>query len=97
MSVNDTSFVLQTAKNNIYEEIYKGMMADPSNMVKSSTFAYDRVAKDNFAYMNDVTMLQRAAARNNCKFRLIKERFYKSGFGLAVRQGSPYKEHFDKV
>ena len=36
-------------------------------------------------------------ASDDCRISLIKENFYKMGFGLAVPEGWPYKKYFDAV
>ena len=92
-----TYFSLQEAKSGLYTDLYKGITSDPSNILHwPDDDGIDKVRLEKFAYIDDGTWLA-TYALDNCRVSLIKERFYKMGFGLAVPEGWPYKQYFDAV
>jgi hypothetical protein len=37
------------------------------------------------------------ANKRDINLILLREEYYKAGFGIVIKQGMPYKRHFDKV
>ena len=63
--------------------------------------AWDRLEEDKkynkFAYSGDKTgSVQQIAARGACNMVILKDEYFKSGLGIVLRKGSPYKNAFDK-
>ena len=52
--------------------------------------------RQNYALIQDETYL-RIQLASDCEISLIRETFYKTGFGFALPEGSPYKKYFDEV
>ena len=86
----------QTAEDGIYEDIYRGITSDANNLVIENADGIKKVAYEKYAFISDVTILETEIS-NDCSISLIKERFYKTGFGLAVPEDWPYKKYFDSV
>ena len=89
---------MKTAKGGIYKDIYEGIMSDPDyNIVPPGEIGFSLVKeRDNFALISDATWLRRGFAED-CGISLIRETFYKTGFGFALPEGSPYKIYFDEM
>ena len=62
--------------------------------MKSSRTAFKRVKNGTYAYITDKTYL-RLKSLQDCNLTVIDEEFFKSGFGLALQDGWPYKKYFD--
>ena len=88
----------QTAKSGIYKDIWHAIMSDPENNLKltGDEGLMDLRQRNDYAVINDATWLRTQLA-NDCDISLIRETFYKTGFGLALPEGSPYKKYFDEV
>ena len=84
----------QTAKGGIYAKLNKGMEKDPNNIASTEAAALAKVRSEKYALMGDETFLLMNAT-DNCKISLARERFYKSGFGLAFPEGWSYMDHFN--
>ena len=87
---------LQTAESGLYKDIYSKILTDSSNIVQNGDDGFVKVRTENYAFIDDATYLAMNAS-DNCNLALIKDRFYKTGFGIAVPQGWPYKKYFDAV
>jgi hypothetical protein len=71
---------------------------NPKHSIAQSTKeAWTRLVNDPLvAYTGDkIALTQRRNKRNACNVVLLQEEYYKSGFGIVIKQGSPYKRHFD--
>ena len=89
---------IQSAKSGVYNDVYNGIMSNPSNVLSwvNGDDGLAKVRLEKYAYIDDSTFLAMNAS-DDCSISLIKERFYKMGFGLAVPEGWPYKKYFDAV
>ena len=56
----------------------------------------NRSLSDTYAFIGDKTAILTASA-GYCQLDFMKEEFFKSGFGFAVRDGWPYTKYFDDV
>ena len=86
----------QTTPSGVYSRIHEGIESYPDNVVPTADAGFIKVREEKFAFISDQTMLM-INASNDCTLTLIGERFYETGFGLAVPEGWPYKKYFDAV
>ena len=94
VNVHFTDF--QTASTGIYSKVFDGIMRDPNNVVSTTKVGYTKVRHENYAFISDVTPLSKNAS-NDCRLTLIREKFYRSGYGIVVPDGWPYKKYFDAM
>ena len=91
------SLYLKTSKGGIYKDIYEGIMRNPDyNLVPFENGVWLLKQRQDFALIGDVTRL-RTQLGSDCDISLIRETFYRSGFGLVLPQGSPYKKYFNEM
>ena len=88
--------IFKTAEYGLYKDINSKIQSDPSNVVQNGDEGFTKVRTEKYAFMDDVTYLAMNAS-DNCNLALIKDRFYKTGLGIAVPEGWPYKKYFDAV
>ena len=55
-----------------------------------------RVREDKYAYITDSSLLE-IETNGECHIRLINEKFYNTGFALAVPKNWAYKSQFDML
>ena len=72
------------------------MASSPGSIVQDSAAGFTKAKHEKFAYIGDKTFLE-ANSVDDCDLTLIKEEFFKVGFGLAVQEGWPYKKYFDNA
>ena len=66
---------------------------DPNALVKSNSEGFARVKSGTYAYIGEKTNFE-AETANDCNFTFLDEEFYKTNFGFALHEGSPYTIHF---
>ena len=85
--------ILQFAKNGTYKKVYDGILKDKRNLLRGSK-GVQRVRDEKFAYISDASFLELNTI-GECHIRLIKEKFYQTGYALAVPENWPYINDFD--
>ena len=76
--------------------MYQGVLSDPENLLPNGDVGMHKVRTEKFAYISDATYLTMRAL-DDCSLKLIKQKFYKTGFALAVPERWPYTKDFNDV
>ena len=76
--------------------MYQGIISDPENIVDQFSEGMEKVRTEKYAIMSDSTYLK-MEARDDCSLKLIKEKFYTTGFAFVVPEDWQYKQDFNEV
>ena len=85
------------AQTGVFRDIHLAIESDPDNHhVAGIHEVLRRVKREKFAFIDDVTFFKYYTS-DDCSLAIIPEKFYPTGFGLAVPEDWPYIQYFDTV
>eukprot|EP00058_Branchiostoma_floridae_P003647 XP_002589135.1 hypothetical protein BRAFLDRAFT_75112 [Branchiostoma floridae] len=97
-TVSDTSLTttLQSSDIDVYQKMWRFMNgSDPPTFVETADEGFERVREGNYAFLWDVAIIEHVALNDpTCSLMTSESHFYERGYGIALQQGSPYREDF---
>ncbi|XP_078665246.1 glutamate receptor ionotropic, delta-2-like [Branchiostoma floridae x Branchiostoma belcheri] len=97
-TVSDTSLTttLQSSDIDVYQKMWRFMNgSDPPTFVETADEGFERVRQGNYAFLWDVAIIEHVALNDpTCSLMTSESHFYERGYGIALQQGSPYREDF---
>ena len=94
--INRICLGFQNAEDGVYSDIWRGITSSTSNFVSSVQEGINKTQSEKYAFIGEKTALLSASA-GSCDLGFMKEEFFKSGFGFAMKEGWPFTKYFDKV
>lgn len=105
MTMNDSMSVAERRKlvvweyplGNKYTKIWQHIQRTeaPRSLGEAIERVRNSTATSGFAYLGDAANIQYLALKH-CELRMVGEEFSRKPYAIAVQQGSPLKEAFDK-
>ena len=89
----------QSAKDGIFADLWNKIKSKPDSLASTTTVGVRKMFSDDPKYvaMSDQTsLLVKARREDRCDWAFMPEVFYPTGFGLALPEGSPYREMFSE-